>query len=244
MAGSKKSTIPVRHVRKIPRVSISKKLANELGDIAVRAARRQSRKRWDEDTEIYIHATAALAAEKAISDFVSQISHEIPLPEFRAMVGPNGKLVKSIKNLNKHLASENAPPFEQMRSLYCFGDPESDGLSVRSGKHEKIWRNQFSPNVVKAALKNWLKLMDQLHKRMGRGRSPSSAQADFVRQLAGYWKEDLKAPLGSSRSVDFGQTGLFAEFVFAAAAGIPKKGPGSSRLKWDHVIREISEEKG
>jgi hypothetical protein len=244
MAGPKKSTTPVRHVRKIPRISISNKLANELGDIAVRAARRQSRKRWNEETEIYIHATAALTVEKAISDFVSQMSYEIPLPEFRAMVGPNGKLAKSIKELNKHLASEKAPPFEQMRSLYCFGDPESDGLSVRNVKHEKTWRNQFNPNVVKAALEIWLNLLGQLHKRMGRGRSPNSAQADFVRQLAGYWKEDLKAPLGSSRSADYGQTGLFAEFVFAAARGIPEKGARSSRLKWDHVIREISEEKG
>ena len=78
---------------------------------------------------------------------------------------------------------------------------------------------------------------------------PLRQQIDFVRELANWWRQEVKADitasLGSSRA-DYktpqpkkSQRGLFAQFIQTAAEGIP----GNEGLSWDRAIRRISEEK-
>jgi hypothetical protein len=275
MAGPKEPTVSVRHIRKIPRIRISKELADEVGEIATRAAdhaRKRDKMSADPEGEsmIFLHGTAGLAVENAINHYASQVGYEIPSPQFRDLVKPSGALSKSIKGLKDHLDSYLSPsdqgtddnldpyefpPFEQMRSLYCFDNSESDGIDLSREKREALWDRQLSPSTMKACLALWLRLLDDLHKRAGSRRPPISAQRDFVRELAGYWKSNVKHSLGSSRNEaksrkpggDFdehGQRGLFAHFIYAAAKGIPNLGTPTKDLKWDHVIREISEENG
>jgi hypothetical protein len=136
-----------------------------------------------------------------------------------------------------------------MRALYCYDDTETDGLDSdgdEAEKKEDFWDNRFSPAAVLETLKLWLNLMETLHRRAGMGAAPASAKVDFVRQLAHFWKREISERLGSSRKEPLrgfkegsshGQQGPFAEFVRAAAEGIP---PGFPQTAWDDPIRRVT----
>ena len=151
----------------------------------------------------------------------------------------------------------NPPPFEQMRALYCYDDTESDGLDNdgdEAEKREDLWDIRFSPAAVQETLKLWLNLMETLHRRAGMGAAPASAKVDFVHELAKFWTTDIGGRLVNSRTQPsykegakgfkegslHGQQGLFAEFVRAAAKGIP---PDFPRTAWDAPIRRVTERK-
>jgi hypothetical protein len=257
-AGAANRALHLRRNRIVPRVKISDELAADLGAIATKAflGVNEPRKGDDEymtEQEIFIHGTASLAAEKAINHFLEERAFEIPLPELRELVKTHGSLAKLVRKLHERLPEEEVPPFAQMRSLYCYGNAESDGLDDESADdREDVWDTRFGPAAVKTVLALWLNLIEQLQSQTGRGRSPVSAQFGFVRTLAAYWTDTLKAPLGSSRNeanspkpggrVDqHGQRGLFAQFVYKVAEGIPEELGGK---EWDTAIREISEKKG
>lgn len=242
---------PIRHIRKIPRLKIPSDLAGVLGDIAVRAATLRKNRPLDSESEaaIFLHGTAGLQVENAINHFLSQRAYELPLAELRKKTAPSSDLVASINSILGQLAAEDIPPFEQMRALYCYGDPDSDGLDTDERKKESIWDRQLSPSALAASLRQWLELLGELYKRAGKGRQPITAQIDFVRELANWWRQEVKADvtasLGSSRA-DYttpqpqkSQRGLFAQFIQTAAEGIP----GNEGLSWDRAIRQISEEK-
>jgi hypothetical protein len=258
-AGASDRALHLRRNRIVPRVKISNELAADLSAIATKAFLRvnTSRKGDDEyltEQQIMIHATVPLVAEQAIRHFLEERAFEIPLPKLRALVKADGRLANSIRKLYERLPGDEAPPFAQMRSLYCYGNAESDGLDDDSvDDREDVWDTRFGPAAVRTALARWLNLIEELHSQTGKGRSPVSAQFGFVRTLAAYWTDTLKAPLGSSRNetnspkpggrVDqHGQRGLFAQFVYKVAEGILEEFGG--KLEWDTAIREISEKKG
>ena len=242
---------PIRHIRKIPRLKISNDLAGVLGDIAVRAATLRKNRPLDSESDaaIFLHAAAGLQVENAINHFLSQRAYELPLAELRKKTAPSSDLVASINSLLEQLSAEDVSPFEQMRALYCYRDPDSDGLDTDERKRESMWDRQLSPAALATSLRQWLELLGELYKTAGKGRQPITAQIDFVRELATWWRQEVKADitasLGSSRA-DYttpqpkkSQRGLFAQFIQTAAEGIP----GNEGLSWDRAIRQISEEK-
>ena len=77
--------------------------------------------------------------------------------------------------------------------------------------------------------------MDELSDKTGRGRSPITAEKNFVRVLAHYWEEELGAKPVNSRHLSE-QSGLFANFIREAAKIIPKAYRPNS---WDQAIREV-----
>jgi hypothetical protein len=85
-----------------------------------------------------------------------------------------------------------------------------------------------------------------LHRRAGMGAAPASAKADFVRELAAFWTNEIGGRLGSSRKKSpykeevSRQQGPFAKFVHVAAEGIPV---GFPRTSWDDAIRKVAEGK-
>jgi hypothetical protein len=209
---------------------------------------------------------------------------KIPLPKLQELTEPDSRLAKSIRRMIERLPEDEIAPFAQMRSLYCYGDAESEGLdsddpeeqilpgeesapfaqmhpdSANSGgpacledQRKIIWETRLSAAAVKTSLAQWLILLGELHKQTGTGRSPISVQFGFVRTLAAYWTDTLKAPLSLSRTAtqsprlggrlgDNGQRGPFAQFVYKAAEGIPEEFGRHS--EWDAAIRETSEKKG
>jgi hypothetical protein len=123
---------PIRHIRKIPRLKIPGDLAGVLGDIAVRAATLRKNRRLDSESEaaIFLHAAAGLHVQNAINHFLSQRAYELLLAELRKKTAPSSDLVASINSLLEQLSAEDVSPFEQMRALYCYRDPVSDGLDT------------------------------------------------------------------------------------------------------------------
>jgi len=215
--------------------------------------------------------------------FIGKTDFEIPLLKLQKLVEPDSRLAKSIRRLIERLPRDESAPFAQMRSLYCYGDTESEGLDgddpkeqippgeesttflqmpsdgANSGwpnclaeQRKFIWETRLSTPAVKTVLAQWLILLGEIHKRAGKGRSPISVQFGFVRTLAAYWTFELKAPFGSSRNAEsspkpgggrdeWGQRGLFAQFVHKVAEGIP--GKFAKHLNWDAALREVCEKK-
>jgi hypothetical protein len=260
-AGAPKRVLHLRRNRIVRPVEISNELAADLSTIAIKAFRRVNKSKADDreyinEKELWIDGTAPLVAQQAIMHFLEETEFGIPPPIFRKLVKPGNPLAKSIQKLIERLPGDDSAPFADMRSLYCYGNAESDGLDDdddSADDREDIWETQFGPAAVKTVLEQWLSLMEELHKQAGKGRSPISVQLGFVRTLAAYWTDQLKAPLGSSRNDAFSpksggraaqhaQRGLFAQFVYKVVEGIPAD--FGSNLEWDTAIREISEKKG
>lgn len=108
----------------------------------------------------------------------------------------------------------------------------------RQCEREDIWDATLSPGVLLdvatgqealgKALRQWLALMRKLHEMTSRGRSPIAAEINFVAANAHYWRYELKAVLGNSRSANYDdfderrqQRGLLADFVRLSAEMIP-----------------------
>jgi hypothetical protein len=123
----------------------------------------------------------------------------------------------------KKMPSDARPPFPQMRDL--------------AGASE--WRNKLNPPIIRRALERWLELMDELNHKSGRGRSPNTAEKNFVRALAHHWEKELGGKPVNSRHLSE-QSGLFANFIREAAKIIPK---GYRPKSWDQAIREVLKRK-
>jgi hypothetical protein len=112
--------------------------------------------------------------------------------------------------------SDALPPFVQMRALFCYGDPHSNGLETddvgeirRQREREDTWTSSLCPTVVldplaedetqEIALRQWLVLASELQRMLGSWRSPIAAEVHFVAALAYYWQHELGAVLGNSR---------------------------------------------
>jgi hypothetical protein len=205
-------------------------------------------------------------AQRAAEFYVSAKRNETSLPSFRRMVDrkKKGSLAAAVVTLNDWLQDGNNPPFPQMEALFSTSDPTVDGLDQSLGiieepeatQHEEdgvydddsnelggIWREKYSPQIVKAALAEWLPLLDELHRRAGGGsapgRSPIEAEITFVSMLAASWNGELDLPLSSGRGTPADENthdeqGSFSEYVRKAAEIIPADLRPHS---WDHAIR-------
>jgi hypothetical protein len=216
MTGTK---VPVRHIRKIPRLKIPDDLDKELGEQAVQAARKRRKCPINSkgDAAILLYASAGQTVENAINHFLSQRGFEIPIAEFRDTVNPRGYLATAIKKLLKQLPSEeDTVPFTHMRRLYCYGDADSEGLDVDRRNRETLWTFKLSPSALAESLRQWLELLSELHETAGKGRPPITAQKDFVLELAEWWKREVLADLSGypfgSKSAAKRSAGTFCNF--------------------------------
>ena len=253
MPGRKRLTQALPDARIIPRIrfltreekkkgivpddkNVDPDVADKLSNIALKAYARANKKplaHYDDDEPVAVILLPTRALD-AVNHFVSEKEFETALPDLRTMIANKAKpsIKRAIANLLEKMPAGGAPPFPQMRRLYCSG-----------GGSEDEWERKFDPRIVREALTRWIELMDQLGRVTGGRRPPIIAEKNFVGALALYWKDELGAQLGNSRS-DFAQPnkpaqkGLFADFVLEVSAIIPKAYRPSS---WDHAIREILE---
>jgi hypothetical protein len=134
-----------------------------------------------------------------------------------------------------------------MRRLFCYGDPNSNGLEdggsvqiKQRQEREDLWDAKFSAARLGALLEQWQSLMDELHKRTGAGRTPILAARGFVSALATYWTDELGCDVdgagASTYSVRAKQARDFVSFVSAAAEIIPEEYRPPA---WRHAIRAI-----
>jgi hypothetical protein len=250
-------------IRRLPRVKIERALAEQIDQIVSRAQKRNKLSEG-EDSEMLAAAFAVTRVETAIGHFVSEKAYEVDLHSFREKLSASNRasVAWAINNLISLLnGGDNVPPFAQMRALYCYGDPASNGnettdsgnILAEQQEREDQWDERLSVDVLRESLGRWLALVNELRDQAGKGRSPVAARLSFVRTLASYWTAELKAPLGSSRNEaksikpggrpnQHGQRGLFAQFVHKAAEGIPTEFRRGEE-NWDYAIREISEKK-
>jgi hypothetical protein len=262
MAKAKLSQI-LPSVRDSQHLELSDDIANaliEMASTATMPADLPPEQRQESLAAIFAPNKARQAAEF----YVSEKRHEIKLPDFRKMVNrkSKGSLAALVAELASRLDNDSTPPFAQMRSLFCTGDPTTDGFDKSSDGEddepvthetdeaydtssdpEDEWSATYSPAVVKAALDRWLELLDGLYVHAGGGaapgRSPNEAENKFVDLLASYWQSELKLPLSSGRGVqpgsdDHDQQGPFANFVRKAAEIIPEQ---YRPYSWDRAIR-------
>ena len=229
--------------RIIPKLTVSEDLKNDLTKIASEAYRYRH---GDFDTKPIAVIMAPVAARCAAEHYVSEKEFETDLPTFRNELRYGG-LRKAIDTLRSGLRSDTLPPFNQMRSLFCYGDPNSNGLEDGSSEQikqrqerEDLWDAKFSAARLGEFLEQWQLLMDELHRRTGEGRTPVMAERQFVSALAMYWTRELACKIAgagaSSYSVEAKQARAFAKFVRAAAKIIPKEYQPHA---WSHAIRAI-----
>jgi hypothetical protein len=221
---------------------VDRTVAENLSKIALEAyasARQKTVEDYEDRDEPIAVILAPMRAVHAVSHFVSEKAFETALPDFRRLVASKGKssLKRAIIDLLQKIPTDVEPPFPQMRELCCSQNRKND------------WDVRLSPARVRAALEQWVALMEQLHSQAGSGRTPLAAEANFVGELATYWTEELGAQLINSRAFSispqewrsshaFEQKGLFADFIREAAKVIPEiYRPGS----WDQAIRRIIE---
>jgi hypothetical protein len=111
----------------------------------------------------------------------------------------------------------------------CAGSPQANGDEGRGGASlclEMTPKNSGAQEALGKASRQWL--MRKLHEMTSRGRSPIAAEINFVAAHAHYWRYELKAVLGNSRSENYDdfderrqQRGLLADFVRLSAEMIP-----------------------
>jgi hypothetical protein len=258
-----KKARPVKNVKRIthvlpsamiiPNIELSNELSNELTELAATAEQRLKKQKTNGELELVAVIMAPTRVTTAIAWFVSAKHHHVSLPDFRDEIDSKNKasLAAAVDILLDRLPGDAKPPLAQMRSLYCYGDAESNGINSRDTAEELTaknlredrWAAQHSARAVRSALEQWKTLFLELKDLAGNSKPPITAEKSFVKALASYWKDELGARLGSSRHDNGGQNGqqgLFAKFVRKAAEGIPKEFGIPS---WDHAIREISEDK-
>jgi hypothetical protein len=195
---------------------------------------------------------APVRVGSAVAWYVSDKEYEMRLPAFRREINRKNKksLPFAIQTLLDRLPRDAIPPIAQLKSLYCYGDAETNGLraadtpaeTAEKQQREDRWDARLSAQVLRSALQEWLNLFDELTKQVGTGRTPVTLKRRFVHTLASYWTEELELPLGDSRAGIHrdGQDGYFARFVLKAAEGIPE--PYKPNDEWDHAIREVCRE--
>jgi hypothetical protein len=233
-------------VRRVPRLPVEPELAERLTAIAEQAHEQASRNRppRSEDEVVFEDGWrvggAVVRAQSAAERYLSEKLSETPLPVFRKMVKGDrngGALRKAIDTLVTQLPdSDDHPPFAQVRAHYCYGDPRANGNEAgtpeeieQRQRREDQWTEQRSPMAMKAVLVDWQQRMDELSPLTGTGRTEISAERHFVDRLAHYWTDELGACLTLSRGErrqggeDVRQSGLFPDFVRAAAEMIPRE---------------------
>jgi hypothetical protein len=237
--------------RIIPRIIVPDNLKGRLTEMASQAYGRYHRDSdTNSDTEPFAVSMAPVRVQSAVEFYVSEKEFEMKLPAFRKMLR-DGDLRKATNALSRALgSSDTLPPFAQMRSLFCYVDPNSNGLEYggpeqikQRQEREDLWDTRFSAARLGELLGQWQSLMDQLHRLTGAGRTPIMAERGFVSALARYWTGELGCKLYSARAhsffkegVEAKQAGAFANFVRAAAEIIPTNYRPTA---WDHAIREV-----
>lgn len=239
---------------------------NRISDLAGNAYRRKHGPFEQEPLSVIL---APSHSQRAAEFYISEKVYDAGLPQLR-------KILKAGKSLSQKApweavarfcelagtTSDEFPPFAQMRALFCYGDPSSNGLEendpdkVRDQlEREGIWESTLSPTVILSESADeetvsrswscWFDLIKKIHERTGRGRSPIAAEVKFVGELAHYWRHELQAPLGNSRAQDYHsnepaqQRGLFADFVRMSAEVIP---PEYRPRSWERAIRNVLEQ--
>ena len=140
---------------------------------------------------IFAPVRAVVAAEL----YVSSKEFETKLPRFREMLKAGLRADGLDDLLEAFCISEDAvsdaiPPFPQMRSLFCYGDPNSNGLEETANpqrlsqqfEREDFWsaalspkRQPENPELLPNALTDWRLLIADLHAATGKGRTPIEA---------------------------------------------------------------------
>jgi hypothetical protein len=201
---------------------------------------------------------AVAAARSAAAWYVNAKVYDVGMPGFRRMILPaKGGLRDAVQALMDKLPSTSAPvPFAQLRSLFCYGDPEANGneeepfedLTADQRQHalkeqfarEDEWDQKFQPIVVKRALEQWLSLMDELSDHIPPTKVPKSAELNFVSGLHSFWTKRLNLPAENTRTNGV-QSGAFADFVRIAAEIIPADVVPDRQENWDHQLRQVLE---
>jgi hypothetical protein len=256
-------------VRVTTRLEVEEGLAAQLIKIVEAALARNGKLSADPaGKNVFAAVYAPGKAQAAAEYYVSAKQTETPLPEFRKMLdrGERGSFAFAVDQLLERIESDNHAPFAQMRALYCDKNPGVDGLAEAteddgddleapepddpeydddSAEKERLWRANYSAEAMKDILSEWLRLMEELHKRAGGGLSspgpsPKGAEVVFVGWLVGYWHGELGLPLISGRGTpaddnNHDQQGAFADFVRTAAEIIP---PDLRPYSWDNAIRK------
>jgi hypothetical protein len=151
--------------------------------------------------------------QSAVSRLDNRKTFSIPPPKFRTVL--RGPLRSAIEALERLLpTNEYMPPWPQMRTLFCLGNPFSDGADLVGEKPlEEFWLDHRHPAFVKRALQDYLSLMDKL-KELAAGTKPVQVpERMFVEELAYFWTNSLKLPIKNGRGPGRRQHGHFAEFV-------------------------------
>jgi hypothetical protein len=168
--------------RIIPKLTVSEDLKSRLTEMASKAYRRMH---GDFDMETFAVSMAPIRAQSAAQHYVSEKEFEMELPTFRRVLR-DGDLRKAIDALSGVLGSDTLPPFAQMRSLFCYGDPCSNDLEDASSeqtkqrqRREDLWDPKFSAARLGELLGQWQSLMNELRRLAGSGRTPIVAKCTF-----------------------------------------------------------------
>jgi hypothetical protein len=151
--------------------------------------------------------------QSAVSRLDNRKMFSIPPPQFRALL--KGPLRSAIEELERLLpTNEYMPPWPQMRTLFCLGNPFSDGADLVGEKAlEEFWVEHRHPAFVKRVLQEYLVLIDKL-KELAAGTKPVQVpERMFVEELAYFWTNTLKLPIKNGRGPGGCQHGHFAEFI-------------------------------
>jgi len=166
--------------RIIPRLSVLSATADQLTALAARVFAGEHR--GDRDEEPFAVIMAPVRAQAAAEHYVSEKAFQTSLPEFRRMISGKNKasLRHAVEQLKGHLATGAVPPFAQMRSAYCYGDPNFNGLETDDDathelqlRNETLWDFRYGPEALGRTLQLWLDLMTRLEADAGK-RSPRS----------------------------------------------------------------------
>lgn len=232
--------------RIVPRLTVPKHCEDRLTIIASDAYRLAHGDPSAPDIEPLAVLFAVVRARSAAQFYVSEKAFESALPAFRKMLR-DGELRKAMDTLRENLGTDAEVPFAQMRSLFCYGDPQSNGLQDAIPKEvkqhqerEDLWDAKFSTERFRELLEQWQTLMDELHGLTGVGRTPILAERGFVSALASYWASELECEVANAGQYAYSpeakQARNFVSFVHTAAEIIPEEYRPST---WDHAIRAV-----
>jgi hypothetical protein len=193
----------------------------------------------DDDEEPFAVIVAPVRVQQLAEEYVSAKHYRMPLKEFRKITSKSGNSLRNkVQELLEIIPDDAQPPLSQMREKFCSKSAEGTG----GEDPEELWDKAYSASSVKRGLSCWISLLDELNDDAGgssTGPDPITAEIEFVRGLAHYWKHELRNNPSRWGEDPHGETpnqsaGPFPVFVREAAKIIPSD---YSPKSWDWAIR-------